>query len=190
MAPLSAKVYKHHKKADGTYNVKIYVYHNSIKAYIDTEHYVTEKKLTTDLQIKDQHSLSILNRTLDDYRQAISDLGPRIKLFDGQSLKDFLIKKNEAIDFLAFCNIHINQLKANGQEKSASNYNTVRNHLRDFFENDKFPIAEISTGTLDAFVRFLKKARQLKRFNQFKKEIIVNGQTRVWCNCSQLSKRF
>jgi len=31
MATVSAKVYEHHKKADGTYNVKIRVYHKEEK---------------------------------------------------------------------------------------------------------------------------------------------------------------
>src|ERR1700709_2582931 len=103
MATLSAKVFKHHKKADGTYNVKIYIYHNSVRAYMDTEHYVTDKKLTKDLQIKDMHLLSVLGRTLDDYRKSISELGPKLELLDAHSLKDFLLKKDGCIDFLKFC---------------------------------------------------------------------------------------
>ncbi|WP_183563066.1 hypothetical protein [Mucilaginibacter sp. SP1R1] len=86
MATLSAKVFKHHKKADGTYNVKIYIYHNSVRSYMDTEHYVTDKQLKKDLQIKDTFLLSILNRTLDNYRKAISDLGPRLDLLDVEIL--------------------------------------------------------------------------------------------------------
>lgn len=78
MATISAKVFKHHRKADGTYNVKIYLYHKAVRIYMDTEHYVTEKKLTKNMQIKDTFLMSILNRTLDHYRQAISDLGPRL----------------------------------------------------------------------------------------------------------------
>jgi hypothetical protein len=41
MATISAKVFKHHKKADGTYNVKICIYHKKERVYIDTVHYVT-----------------------------------------------------------------------------------------------------------------------------------------------------
>jgi hypothetical protein len=50
MATVSPKVYKHHKNADGTYNVKICVYHNEERVLIDTDHYVTAKKLTSDLK--------------------------------------------------------------------------------------------------------------------------------------------
>ena len=53
MATLSAKVFKHHTKADGTFNVKICVSHKKDRRYIDTEHYVTEKKLSKDFSVKD-----------------------------------------------------------------------------------------------------------------------------------------
>jgi len=36
MANVSAKIYEHHKKVDGTYNVKICVYHKGKRKYIDT----------------------------------------------------------------------------------------------------------------------------------------------------------
>lgn len=41
MATVCAKVLKHHLKADGSYNVKIRIFHRNEKRYIDTEHYVT-----------------------------------------------------------------------------------------------------------------------------------------------------
>ena len=167
MATLSAKVFKHHKKADGTYNVKIYIYHKSARVYLDTEHYVTDRMLTKDLQIKDTFLISILNRTLEDYRKAISDLGPRLDLLDAPGLKDFLIKKGEGIDFLKFCQMHIENLKANGQAKSAANYNTLRNHLVDFFESDHYPIFSISVAVLKSFIRFLTSKRKITRYNQF-----------------------
>jgi hypothetical protein len=46
MATVSAKVYEHHKKADGTYNVKIRVYHKEEKKFIDTSHFLSLKQLT------------------------------------------------------------------------------------------------------------------------------------------------
>ena len=53
MATLSAKVFKHHKKTDGTYNVKMCIHHNKVRVFMDTEHYVTEKKLDKIFKIKD-----------------------------------------------------------------------------------------------------------------------------------------
>jgi len=54
MATVCAKVFKHHLKTDGSYNVKIRIFHKNEKKYIDTEHYVTVKQLFKNLSIKDQ----------------------------------------------------------------------------------------------------------------------------------------
>ena len=48
MATVSAKVFEHHKKADGTYNVKICVQHKRLRKYLDTTHFVVKKQLFCD----------------------------------------------------------------------------------------------------------------------------------------------
>lgn len=64
MAPFSIKVFKHHKKKDGTYNVKISITQQRKRAYIDTTHYVTERKLSKDYEVKDTIILKDLYNTL------------------------------------------------------------------------------------------------------------------------------
>src|ERR1700744_622817 len=133
MATFSPKVFKHHKRNDGTYNVKIAVSHLKKRKYLDTEHYVSEAKLTRNLKIKDPVLMAILNQTLDKYRQAARELGKKIAHFDLELLVSHLIEEEEAIHFLKFCQTHIDALKADGRHKSASTLNTVRNSLVDFF---------------------------------------------------------
>lgn len=53
MATVSAMVFEHHEKADGTYNVKICDHHNNQRKYIDTVHYVVKKQLNAKMKIKD-----------------------------------------------------------------------------------------------------------------------------------------
>jgi hypothetical protein len=67
MATITPKVFKHHKKADGTYNVKICIYHKKERVDIDTVHYITEKKLTSIFTIKDPVIARLVNQTLEDY---------------------------------------------------------------------------------------------------------------------------
>jgi hypothetical protein len=43
MATVSAKVFEHHKKVDGTWNVKIIIYHKDERKFIDTTHFVSKK---------------------------------------------------------------------------------------------------------------------------------------------------
>ena len=69
MATFSAKVFKHHKKADGTYNVKICISHNRDRRYVDTVHYVSDKKLNKDLSIKDTFLNSLINACCPHFNQ-------------------------------------------------------------------------------------------------------------------------
>jgi len=57
IATVSAKVFEHHKKADGTYNVKICVHHKDLRRYLDTNHFLVKKQLTKDYKIKEHHDL-------------------------------------------------------------------------------------------------------------------------------------
>lgn len=175
MATLSAKVYRHHKKADGTYNVKICIYHNLTRVFIDTEHYVTEKKLTKELKIKDVFINSCLNKTLDEYRNSVSSLGKRLKHFSAEQLKEHLLNRDQTIDLLEFAQIHIDRLDENNQTKSAANYKTLRNHLTDFVKINKLPVDEMSLQLLNDFDKFLRNPRIMTRKDQFQREYEMKG---------------
>lgn len=77
------------------------------------------------------------------------------------------MKNDEGINFIHFCQMHVDQLKVNGQAKSAANYNTLRNHLMDFFEGDNCPIGNISLPVIRSFVKYLGTNRKVTRYNQF-----------------------
>ena len=53
MAVIKAVVYKHHKKEDGTFNVKIRVMHKREKTYIATPFFVTKSELNRKYEIVD-----------------------------------------------------------------------------------------------------------------------------------------
>lgn|GEM_PF-1516284 len=74
MATVSALVYDHHRKSDGSFNVEIRVFHRK-KKYIDTPHFVTDRRLEENGEIKDPFILKQVNQQLDDYRETISGLG-------------------------------------------------------------------------------------------------------------------
>lgn len=175
MATFSAKVFKHHKKADGTYNVKICISHNRDRRYIDTVHFVNDKKLTKDLTIKDPFINSLINATLDDYRAAASRLGKRLEFFDVENLRDFLLNKDQVIDFLKFCQIHLDALKINGQTKSEANYKTVRNSLSDFVKAQPLPIENITLSFIGAYERYLRNEREMVRKDQFGRDYKIKG---------------
>lgn len=176
MATVSAKVYEHHKKADGTYNVKIRVYHKEEKKIIDTPHFLSLKQLTKvkgkkEFSIKDPFVLEIVDKKLKDYRKTISELEEKLDFFTAGSLRDYLKNIDEEIDFIKFCANCIQQEKDDGRDGSAANHRSVRNHLIDFFNRETVSINEIHFNMLVQFERYLKSERTITRINQLGKPV-------------------
>ncbi|MHB8207128.1 hypothetical protein [Mucilaginibacter sp.] len=105
MATVSAVVYQDQKKADGTYNVKIRVFHKKERRILDTTHFVTDRQLDKEFKIKDKQLVKILDEILDDYRESISQLGPKLDFFNVEELKNYLRDKDKEVDFIAFCTL-------------------------------------------------------------------------------------
>lgn len=54
---ISAKVYSHHEKADGTFNVKYVVYRKVDRKFIDSTHFVSKRQIAKKFEIKDRLNL-------------------------------------------------------------------------------------------------------------------------------------
>lgn len=121
MSTVSVKIFEHHKKADGTYNVKICVHHKSQRKYIDTSHYVVKKQLTAKMTIKDNFVNDLLYEQLKGYRKIISELGEKLSFFTVESLREFLRDKDSEVDYSKFCSLHI------GQNEKARKKGTAHN---------------------------------------------------------------
>lgn len=173
MATVSAKVYEHHLKDDGTYNVKIVVYHNEERKFIDTTHYVSKRQLTPELEFKDKLLIKLLDDTLDDYRATISNLGTKLNYFSCERLRDFLRDKDQDINFIGFCAGHIEQLRKDKRDGTANNHRGVRNSLIDFFGRECVPINEITSQMLFSWEKFLKSERSQVRIGKQGTEVIT-----------------
>lgn len=178
MATVDAKVFEHHGKNDGTWNVKISIYHKGQTKYIDTEHFVSSRQLTKSFEIKDTVLISALNTKLDNYRTAIGSIGSRLDFFSAQDVKEYLLNNGKEVDFIQFAEEHIEWLKKEskkpgqkGKAKSASNLNTVKNSLMDFFGRKCASVREINEPMLHAYDSFLRSERKITRLNQFQRPI-------------------
>lgn len=171
MATVSAKVYEHHKKADGTFNVKICVHHKNQRKFIDTNHYVVNKQLTAKFKIKDRFIIDLIDEQLRDYRKIISELSYKLDFFSAESLRDFLRDKDSEVDFLKFCKGFIEQLRMENRKGTADTHRTVRNSLIDYFKRDSISINEINSNMLVSYERFLRTERTMIRLNQDGKEV-------------------
>ena len=167
MATVETKIFKHHKKADGTYNIKIRVTQKREKKYLDTPHFVSDRQLTAKLAIKDVFLKKILNDLLDDYRTTISELGEKLDLFTAESLRDYLKVKNEPIDFIKFSETHIKALKEAERFGSGKTLQTVVLSLMDFFQRKVISPNEIDEQFLTRWEKYLRTTRKIERVDQF-----------------------
>jgi integrase len=173
MATVAAVVFKHHEKNDGTFNVKIRIYHKFEKRYIDTTHFVSKQQLDSKYNIKDKLILKILDKTLDEYREAISQLDMKLEFFTCDGLRDYLKELNKDIDFIEFCTNHIEQLKRENRAGTSNTHRTVRNSLIDYFKRPSVSINEIHSNMLLSYERYLRSERTIKRVNQLGRTVIT-----------------
>lgn len=171
MATVSAKVYEHHKKVDGTYNVKICVHHKSERNFIDTVHFVVRKQLTKDNKVKDPFIAHKVKQQLRDYRKMISELDDRLDYFTAESLRDYLRDKDEDVDFIKFCDQHIERLRKEDRTGTANNHRKIRNSLIDYFNRSAVSIKEINSNMLVTYERYMRSERTMTRVNQLGNEV-------------------
>jgi len=173
MATIREVILPNSKRDDGTWNVKIRVTHQRKVNYISTQHYVGIKQIRTDHTIKDPIILKALNPVLDDYRSKISDLGPKLELYNLPRLIAYLtnkvIKTADEINVIAFGRRRIEELRAADRGASAANMITVVNSLVDYFKNDIVPITEIRAKMLLDYEKYLRSERTITRSDQFGK---------------------
>lgn len=144
MATISAKVFEHHQKMDGTFNVKICLYHKGNRRYLDTSHFVSKRQMDGSFNIKDSVLKRVVEDSLDRYREAISLLGGKIEFFTCESLLQYL--DDTEIDFIKFCGEHIDQLRKENRGGTANTHRVVRNSLIDYFGRESVSINEIHSN--------------------------------------------
>jgi hypothetical protein len=173
MATIKEVILKHHRKEDGTYNIKYRLIHNRKITYINTNHFVTEKQLKKDLSIKDKFLLSVVSTEIAKYRAKLLELDALLIYFDARQLADRLtqVDENFPIDIIAFARQYVSELMEQGRKGSAYPILTVANSLCDYFGCQKIEIDRINSIMLPDYERYLRKERKFKRKNQFGNDV-------------------
>ncbi|TFF39316.1 phage integrase SAM-like domain-containing protein [Mucilaginibacter psychrotolerans] len=173
MATIKEVVLKHHKKEDGTYNIKFRLTHNRKVTYINTNHFAGEKQLKKDLTIKDRFLLSVISTEIAKYRMRLLELDRMLIHLDVKQLPNRLVQpdENAVIDIIAFARQYVSELKEQGRKGSAYPILTVINSLCDYFGSQKVEIERINSMMLPDYERYLRKERRFKRKNQFGKDV-------------------
>jgi integrase len=173
MATIKEVVLKHHKKEDGTYNIKYRLTHNRKVTYINTNYFAGEKQLKKDFTVKDKFLLSVISTEIAKYRMRLLELNSVLIYLDVKELANRLTQPEEnfVIDIIDFAKQYISELIEQGRKGTSYPLLTVINSLCDYFGSQIVEIDQINSLTLPNYEKYLRKARKFKRKNQFGKEI-------------------
>lgn len=172
MATFKAEVYKHQRKADGTWNVKIRVIHNRKKKYLATPIYVKADDITRSFKLK-KNITDKTNKIIDTYMNICADLGLRLK---GMSMDELIFElengskpKIEKIDFFSFAEEFITNMEKSGHTGTSKNYKCAINALKRLVKRDTLYISEINNSLLTDFSQMLIKEKEVRNKTQAKK---------------------
>ncbi|MDR1561217.1 MAG: phage integrase SAM-like domain-containing protein [Holosporaceae bacterium] len=156
MATFKAVVLAHHKKSDGTYNVKIRITHNRIVRYMKTNIFVDKKELTKSMKIKDEGINYEIEGIVRKYRHKCNLLGKRIDNMSVEQIIEHLENdKPFSLDFIKFGRENAERLRKEGREGTARNHDVALNVLSEFIKKDTLDISEITSKFLKKFVKWL-----------------------------------
>ena len=161
MATFKAVVFKHHKKEDGTYNIKIRITHNRVMKYCSSTYFVTKDDLTKGLKLKNQSIVDDLDILLKKYRDACNEMGERLKELTADQLQHYLenleIRKTGFhLDFFKYGRDKIKELQSKDRAGNAKTYNVMLNSLEDFTQRSVLDVSEINLGFIKKYVSWLE----------------------------------
>lgn len=171
MATFKAEIYKHQKKANGTWNVKIRITHNREKKYLSTSIYATKDDLTRTFKLKSQDIIEETEAIISSYRDACNKLGTRADSMTVEDIVDYVTgisdEKQREIDFISFSNTYIESIKSTG---TARNYKSTINSLTKFTKRDRLNISEITAKFLSNYADFINLEKSKRNIEAIKND--------------------
>lgn len=172
MATFKSLIQKHHKKADGTWNVKIRVTHNRQIKYLATPIYAKADDITRTFKLK-KNITDKTDKIIDTYYDVCADLGLRLK---GMSIEELITEldnaskpKVENIDFFSFAEEFIINMEKSGQTGTSKNYKCAIKALKRLVKRDTLYISEINNSLLTDLSQMLIKEKEERNKKQEKK---------------------
>lgn len=157
-----AVVYAHHRKSDGTYNVKIRVTHNRQKRHIPTNIFVTAKDLTRGLKVKDAAIADQLKKEVERYQRIAATI-PQVRA-EVMTIDEVLEYINSyekqhgafRLDFIQFGEQVVQEMLDCGRVGTGRYYRSALVALKRFLKRDHLDISEVTVKLLEEFCTFIK----------------------------------
>lgn len=154
-------MYAHHRKEDGTYNVKIRVTHNRKRKHLPTNIFVNKDDLTRGLKIKNAQVLDTLKQTINSYQKIAATIPmERAAIMSVEQVVDYIRSYNRnngvfELDFIVFGRQVVAETEAAGRSGTAHSYETALNALVRYLKRDSLSIHEVTVKLLTDFCNFL-----------------------------------
>lgn len=159
MASISATILKHHKKHNGTWNVKIRISHKGSSVYIDTSIVAKKEDLDTKLRLKKIFVDKYVTTELNRLRDIVNSLGIRVDSMSAQQLKQYMSRKeDEVLDFFVFFEEYIS--KSSAKTGTILKRNDSIRRLKEFVGRPYLSPMEFTVSFLNDFQEFLKKPKR------------------------------
>lgn len=182
MPTFAIEVREKNERRDGKFPVAIRLTHKRVSRKIPTDVYVNRKQIKPDFSgLKDVIILKRLLNDIENYEKILAKgLGTDLSRYSTQDLVLYINKQKETaggdkIDFIAFCNAHIQALRDTGHNGTAGRFDTVIRNLCDYFGRTIVYVKEINVANLRGFVEYMQKPRTITRKNQFGKEVTTTA---------------
>lgn len=159
MATFKAVVMSHHKKEDGTYNIKIRVTHNRLSRYIATPFFADKTDVTRTMKLKNQKYIDATDDTIRKYRSVCDRLGERISSMSVDDVLNAITSESGngkfELDIVAYARSYIKMLEATGHVGTANTYKVAINSLVRFVGRESVSINEITVKFLNNWIRWI-----------------------------------
>lgn len=165
MASISATILKHHKKQNGTWNVKIRISQKGSSVYMDTSITAAKEDLDTKLRLKKIFIDRFLSAELNRLREEVNALGIKGELMTAAQLKQYFERKDETLDLFLFFE--------EWKERYQGSPNTIIKlgdsikRLKEFVKSDQLSPLDINVKFLQDFQIFLR--------TPIRKDVIARG---------------
>lgn len=159
MATFKAIVLNHHKKEDGTWNIKIRVTHNRLSRYISTPFYVDKSDMTRALKLKNQKYIDATDDMIRKYRSICDRFGERISQMSVDEVLNAITSESSDgkfdLDIVAYARNYIKQLDSSDHVGTANAYRVSINSLVRFVGRESVSIHEVTVKFLNDWIRWI-----------------------------------
>lgn len=186
MATIKAVVLAHHRKNDGTYNVKLRLTHKGKQVYLNTPFFVVKSQMNRRMEVTDSFTANEIAECLKKYRRELDSLGNKVDLFEAKDLATYIeskVKSSGIVDFIEFSRKKIAQMKVI-QPKRARVLTSILNNLVDFV-GKTFDINFLTSKKLREFENYLRTERVLSRANKCGNNTIITKPPLTDCGVAE-----